>query len=129
MTFFRLKTGSKYRNQRVQIDGISFCSKKEASRYQELKLLLAASQIKELILQPRFKLHSHQTYICTYVADFCYKENDKVIVEDVKGFKTDVFNIKWKMVKAEYGGSYDFRLWGEKAVKKKIRSRGARRTK
>jgi hypothetical protein len=33
----------------------------------------------------------------TYEADFGYREDGKEVVEDVKGFSTDVFKIKWKM--------------------------------
>lgn len=43
---------SKYGAQRTTIDGIAFASKREASRYQELKLMQMAGEIQDLELQP-----------------------------------------------------------------------------
>ena len=40
---------SKYHNKKVIIDGIKFDSKKEANRYQELKLMQRAGKIKSNI--------------------------------------------------------------------------------
>lgn len=42
--------------------------------------------------------------ICSYVADFTYTDNktEKLVVEDVKGYRTDVFKIKKKLVEATY---------------------------
>lgn len=96
---------SKYKNKITYIDGIKFDSKKEANRYNELKLLEKAGEIKELTLQPSFELiptvrKNGRTYCRTqYIADFMYLDvkEDKYIVEDVKGFKTDVFKLKEKL--------------------------------
>ena len=46
----------KYNARKVEIDGITFDSLKEANRYSELKLLEKAGLIKDLTLQPRFNL-------------------------------------------------------------------------
>ena len=46
---------SKYRNIKVECDGIHFDSKRERVRYQELKLLERAGEIKDLTLQPQVK--------------------------------------------------------------------------
>lgn len=43
---------NKYKNQKVVVDDIKFDSKKEASRYLELKLLEKAGQIRGLIFNP-----------------------------------------------------------------------------
>lgn len=41
---------------------------------------------------------------CTYIADFVYKDKDgNEVVEDVKGFRTDVYKIKKKMMRYRYG--------------------------
>ena len=74
---------NKYRNKKTVIDGIRFDSKREAERYSELKLMEKANMISGLQLQP-------------------------VFVEDVKGMKTDVFNIKRKMFLYKYP-DIDFR--------------------
>ena len=80
----------KYKNKKVEIDGIKFDSKKEANRYCELKLLERAGKIFDLKLQPRFLLqenfkYKNKTYRkIEYVADFEYTENGQTVVEDVK---------------------------------------------
>lgn len=105
---------NKYNNKKVMLDGYKFDSKKEARRYQELKLLQVAGKIRDLELQPVFLLqegfikHLKRIRAITYVADFKYidTESNKVIVEDVKGVKTDVFKIKYKL----FLKRYDFEL-------------------
>ena len=94
---------SKYRAIRTEIDGITFASKKEAARYQELRMLERAGYISGLELQPRFPLHINGVKVCDYVADFGYLARDqKPVVEDVKGMKTSVYRLKYKMFHACY---------------------------
>ena len=47
---------SKYKNKKTVVDGITFDSKKEASRYLELKKLKDAGFIDDLELQVKFVL-------------------------------------------------------------------------
>jgi hypothetical protein len=93
---------SKYGNKKTVIDGITFDSKKEAGRYQELRLLERAGEIAHLELQPRYAIEINGVKVCTYVADFRYtpKGGGKEIIEDVKGMKTPVYNLKKKLMKA-----------------------------
>ena len=107
---------SKYNARKTVIDNIKFDSKKEANRYCELKLLLKAREISHLELQPKFELAEGFRYqgkkyqAINYIADFKYIEKDGVeVVEDVKGFKTDVYNIKKKLFLLKHGERYDFR--------------------
>lgn len=95
---------NKYHNQPVTIDGIRFASKREGKRYSELKLLEQAGSITDLKLQPRFPIRHNLITICAYVADFQYTDcsTGKTIVEDTKGFRTQVFKLKKKLVKAFY---------------------------
>lgn len=99
---------SKYNNQKVQIDMVVLDSKLEAERYKELKLLERAKVIKNLKLQVPFLLQESfrkngKTYRkIEYRADFVYEENGKTIVEDTKGMKTDVFQIKQKLFEYKY---------------------------
>lgn len=94
---------NKYRNIKTTIDGITFDSKTESIRYVHLKTLLKAGAISDLILQPKFKIEVNGQKICTYIADFQYKENGKTIVEDSKGVRTPVYRLKAKLVKALHG--------------------------
>ena len=95
---------NKYHNRRTEVDNITFASKREADRYLELKLLVHAGQIVDLELQPLFPLVVNDQKIGTYVADFRYYESGSgvLIVEDVKGVKTEVYRLKAKLMKALY---------------------------
>jgi hypothetical protein len=98
----RLSTPSKYHAVRTTIDNISFASKREARRYEELKILLRAGVITDLQLQPAFPVIVERVTVATYRADFCYRERGQVIVEDCKGFRTPVYRLKKKLVEAQY---------------------------
>lgn len=105
---------SKYNARKATVDGIRFDSQKEARRYGELKLLLKAGEIRELELQPKFTLmdsfkYQGKTYRgITYIADFRYfdKQLGLEVVEDTKGFRTDVYNIKKKLLLNKYPDIY-----------------------
>ena len=102
---------NKYHNKKITYDGYKFDSKKEADYYNQLKLLQRAGLIRDLelqktfILQPSFKLNNKTRRQITYKADFTYfsNEDNKIHVIDVKGFKTDVYNVKKKMFEYKYG--------------------------
>jgi Protein of unknown function (DUF1064) len=111
MTTVRLPAKRKYRNQPTEVDGYKFASKREAKRYQELKILQQAGEIDHLIADKkglRYELRVNSQLICIYEADFYYQQKfgsvvwDRV-VEDCKGFKTPAYRIKKKLMKAIYG--------------------------
>ena len=103
----------KLNNEVTLIDGIVFDSKKEAKRYTELQLLERVGEISDLELQKRYELIPAQyetvetgefykvgerkgqpktKQVCVeqsvvYIADFVYKQNGQVVVEDVKGYR------------------------------------------
>lgn len=97
---------NKYHNKKVVYDGIKFDSKKEFTRYRELKILEQRNLIKDLELQVPFILFQKSKYgrVVKYVADFVYfdVEKNKKIVEDVKGFKTDVYKLKKRILAEKY---------------------------
>lgn len=102
---------SKYHAQKIVIDGIKFDSKKESKRYLELKLMEKAGVIKDLQLQVSFMICPKiptETKGAYYRADFVYVENEKKVIEDVKGFKTPEYILKRKLVKWQYP-EYEFR--------------------
>jgi len=96
---------NKYRNKITTVDGIRFHSVKESRRYSELKLLERAGEIKELNLQPTFRLEVKGKLICKYIADFEYYLDDEYTVEDVKSAatKTASYSIKKKLMSAIFG--------------------------
>lgn len=99
---------SKYNNKKVQVDMRVFDSVLEAKRYRQLVLLERAKAIKNLQLQVPFLLQESfrkngKTYRkIEYIADFVYEKNCKTVVEDTKGVKTDVFEIKRKLFERRY---------------------------
>ena len=93
-------TASKYRNKKTVVDGVTFASKAESDRYSQLKLLQRAGQISGLVCQPKFICVVGGVKVCTYIADFSYFEKDKQVTEDVKGYATDVFRLKRRLVEA-----------------------------
>lgn len=117
---------SKYNNRKVEFDGITFDSAREAQRYQELKWMQQAGVISELKLQVPYELipaafeESTELYsrgpkkgqpkpgrcieqACTYLADFQYYENGKLVVEDAKGMHTKEYVIKRKLMLFRHG--------------------------
>lgn len=113
----RVKGWNKFGAKKTTVDGITFDSKREAARYQELKLLLRAGEISHLKLQPRYPLYYGDQQIrirserfnktgfpLTYVADFEYTDKDgQLVVEDVKGHATQVAKIKLALFQLHYG--------------------------
>ena len=99
-----MSRSSKYNAVKTEIDGFLFASRREAIRYAELKMLEDAGEITDLELQPVFPCVINDKAICKYIADFRYTDTKtgKVVIEDAKGFKTDVYRIKKKMVQAIY---------------------------
>lgn len=116
----------KYGNTKITVDGIQFDSKREAARYQELKLLERAGVISFLQRQTKFQLIPDQhapsnavytkgprkgqrkpgkllEHECSYIADFCYIRNGETVVEDAKGYRTEVYKIKKKLMLERYG--------------------------
>ena len=95
---------SKYGNQRVVVNGEKFRSKKEARRHGELLLLQRAGLVVGLVREVAFALAPGVKFsgdarakpALRYVADFVYTDValGRVVVEDCKGFRTDVYRMK-----------------------------------
>lgn len=113
---------SKYHNRKVRTsDGIVHDSRKEAVRWNELKMLEQEGEITELKRQMEFLLIPPQyeeietgkkkktkkklvERACSYIADFVYHDkNGNLVVEDSKGFKTRDYIIKRKLMLYVYG--------------------------
>ena len=120
---------SKYGAKPTIVDNISFHSAKEARRYRELTLWQKSGGIRCLRLQPRYTLcalsvrhadcrnvnagtvDNRRQPVAHYVADFEYEECDhanghrgwRVIVEDVKGVRTALYQLKKKLFETQYG--------------------------
>lgn len=111
---------SKYNSKKITVGGMTFDSRKEAKRFQELYLMERAGKISDLQRQVKFVLIPAQREPdtigprggtkkgallekeCSYYADFAYRKNDAYIVEDVKGYRGGgayaTFSIKRKLM-------------------------------
>ena len=109
-------TRSKYGNVKTERAAIRFDSKKEAARFDQLMVMQAAGQIKDLRLQVEFTLQPAYTTTdgervraIRYLADFTYLRRDgdtwEYVVEDVKSraTKTKVYEMKKKMMVERLG--------------------------
>lgn len=102
---------NKYNNKKTIYNGIKFDSLIEMRRYAQLELLLKAGKISELELQKKYILldkykngDNKTIRKIEYIADFKYKDNikNKIVVEDVKGIKTEVYKLKKKLFESIY---------------------------
>ena len=106
------KQKNKYRNRNIEFCGIKFDSIKERDRYKTLKAMLELGVISDLRRQQKFVLIPSQRIEgkliereASYIADFVYVDNEtgRTIVEDTKGFRTDTYILKRKMMLWKYG--------------------------
>jgi hypothetical protein len=93
---------SKYHN--VKTNG--YHSKRESDHASTLALLARSGQITDLVEQPKFLLIPKQGNLraCFYIGDFSYIDIEgRKRVIDVKGIKTDVYQIKKKLMRLVHG--------------------------
>lgn len=96
---------NKYRNKKVHTDDGTFDSKKEYNRWLVLKDMQERKEIFSLYRQKPFEVEINGKHICIYKSDFDYWQNGQHIIEDVKGFKTQMYKLKKKLVEAIHGVS------------------------
>lgn len=112
---------SKYHSHKIKAEGLTFDSRKEYARWKELRLMERAGAIKDLRRQVKFVLIPAQygqsttgprggvkkgqllERECAYIADFVYVKDGQTVVEDAKGFRTEAFKIKKKLMLDRYG--------------------------
>ena len=104
--------GGKFGNRKTELDGKVFDSRKEARRFAELRLMERAGEISGLQTQVPFVLIPAQRdekgrvieRAVSYVADFVYNDKaGKLVVEDAKGYRTEVYKLKRKMMLKVHG--------------------------
>ena len=97
---------NKYGARKVKApDGQVFDSQKEYNRWCNLRLLERAGKITDLQRQVKYELIPKQEgeRACNYVADFVYCQDGKTVVEDCKGFRTEGYKIKRKLMQYVHG--------------------------
>lgn len=102
---------SKMQSVECVVDGIKFQSRLEGRRYVQLKQLCQAGEINKLELQPKFLIqeavkdpYTHKKLLpINYYGDFLYTDSvGQKICEDTKGYSTEVFRVKIKLVIPRY---------------------------
>ncbi len=101
--------GQKYGAQRTTVDGIAFDSKKEARRYQELRVLERAGQIADLQRQVVIELEGRAGPLLTrtgrqmrITVDFAYidRSTGLMVYEDAKGLPTRDYEVRRAVAQA-----------------------------
>jgi hypothetical protein len=97
---------SKYHSILTNVDGLQFASRKEAKRYVELRHMQNQGLIKSFDRQVSYILLESVKGLFrkkSYKADFVITYADgRVEVEDVKGVKTDVYQMKKHLMFSKY---------------------------
>lgn len=112
---------NKYGSRKIVLDGMTFDSSKEFTRWCDLKLMERYRKISDLKRQVKYVLIPAQYGPDTigpkggvkrgkllerevsYIADFVYTQDGKQVVEDTKGFRTADYIIKRKLMLHVHG--------------------------
>lgn len=102
---------NKYHNTKLKTEDGVFDSKKEYTRWKQLKVLESMGHITDLQRQVPYELIPHYKEngkvierAVNYYADFVYTTEDGLqVVEDAKGLRTSDYVIKRKLMLAKYG--------------------------
>ncbi len=95
---------NKYHNKKCFYKDMTFDSKRERDYYVILEMMLKNNQITDLKtqvkfeLQPSFKFKGKTIRSINYIADFTYIKDGKLIIVDTKGYRTEVYKLKKKMM-------------------------------
>jgi hypothetical protein len=97
----------KFGNTKTIRNGQIFDSKREANRYEALKLLEANGEVRDIKRQVKYVMIVNGVRIATWKADFVYEElrkgEWKEVVEDSKGYPNDRWPMKKKLMRACHG--------------------------
>jgi DNA-binding transcriptional regulator PaaX len=103
---------NKYHAQRCEWQGMTFDSRHEMRRYQELDVLQCGGAIRNLKRQVPYDLAVNGIKVCRYVADAVYEElwpalggEWRVVVEDAKSpaTRTPAYKLKRALMRACLG--------------------------
>ncbi len=102
-------TYNKFKNKKVEVDGIKFDSEMESHYYLYLKELKEEGMVVDFVLQPTFVLQEGFTKDGEKIRPIIYRADFKVIyidghieVIDVKGQMTAEFKLKRKILLYKY---------------------------
>lgn len=119
---------TKYRSKKIQINGITFHSKKEAEYYKIVYLRLIAGDIKHFDTQIKYDLMVHGEKVGTYAMDFKITHNDNTIeLVEVKGMGKglETWILKWNILKEQlkYRKDISFTIAGKMKLIEKLKNK------
>ena len=95
---------SKYGSRKMNFGGRIYDSIKECDYAQELEWRRKAGEISEVIPQYKLDLSINGVHIANYYVDFKVVYPDGTVTfDEVKGFETDTWRMKWRIALALYG--------------------------
>jgi hypothetical protein len=101
--YLQYRKTTKYKNIHQIYNGISYHSKKEAQYAHFLDLEKKRGKIKEWKRQVKISLDVNGNHIANYFCDFeVLTADDSVQLHEVKGFETEVYRLKRKLLEATY---------------------------
>lgn len=95
---------SKYKAKKTEYNGMTYASKFEAQVAKQLDLRMKAGEFTKIEAQFRIPLYAYlsngeKTSLFAYVCDFrCEKPDGNYLLVEAKGYKTDVYGIKKKIL-------------------------------
>lgn len=104
-----IKKQPKYRNQKCELNGDKYRSKREMRRHQLLLQMQTSGLISGLrrevpyVLAPAVRIDRRLKPALRFYADFCYEADGETVVEDCKGVRTQVFNVKRHLMATVHG--------------------------
>lgn len=94
------KGGNKYGNRKATVNGRTYHSELEAGDALWLRQLEKEGTIRELKEQVRYRIFVGTQHICDSIVDFQFTHKGKLVWYETKGFPTDVYLIKKKLILA-----------------------------
>lgn len=93
-------------------NGRSYHSRAEAEYAIYLDQLLASDEIKSWVPQKRIELFGQNgSHVCNYYIDFVVEHHDGTTeLIEVKGFETNIWHLKWKLLNDKYGKDQKYKI-------------------
>jgi hypothetical protein len=97
---------NKYRNTKIEFDGILYDSKAEARHAEGLLFQKLAHEIKDYVVKPKYDLYGKNgNKICTIIPDFLIVNlDDSLAIEEVKSKAT--MTPTWRLKKKLFEDNY-----------------------
>lgn len=89
----------KFKAKPQTVEGLYFASQKERKHYEFLKKIQELGEVLFFLRQVPLHIPGGVKYICDFVV---FWTNGEVTFEDVKGFKTQIYKLKKKLIESYY---------------------------